>query len=411
MRDLALRRRAAALAVALIAAASLAAGVLAGKPGKSASKVPSATGRPGGERRASFLSALIPPAPDAPSRRAAGVPRTVSELAARLPLERKVAQLFLVGFRGRDVNGPVFRRFGRLDLGGLVIDRLNYSDPQQLALIAGEPAVIARRAGRVPPWVLAPQQGGAFNAFPDLPPATTASQLRSAAAGGAEARQAAGTLRPLGINGVLAPDADVGSPGDPGVGARAFAADPGDVAAYVRAVVSAYRAARVFTAAEHFPGLGSALQSTDDGPAEVGLSLSELRQSDLVPFRAAVRAGVPAILVGHGLYATDEFVTPASLSRAVMQGLLRRELRFRGIAIADDLADPPITALGTVPDAAVQAVKAGADMVFISGPEGDQQASYVAVLRAARSGEIPRARIDEAVMRILSVKRDYGLIR
>ena len=115
--------------------------------------------------------------------------------------------------------------------------------------------------------------------------------------------------------------------------------------------------------------------------------------------------------MSHGLYALDDFVVPGSLSKKVATGLLRGELRFRGIAITDDLSDPPITALGSVPDAAVQAVNAGADMVYISGPAGDQQAAYVAVLRAARRGEISRKRLDEALVRILAVKRDYGLIR
>jgi beta-N-acetylhexosaminidase len=120
---------------------------------------------------------------------------------------------------------------------------------------------------------------------------------------------------------------------------------------------------------------------------------------------------VPGVIVGHGLYAADDFVTPASLSRRVIGGLLKRELRFEGIAITDDLADPPVSALAKVPDAAVTALKAGADMLYVSGSTGDQQAAYVAVLRAARSREIPRARLNDALVRVLSVKRDYGLIQ
>ena len=105
-----------------------------------------------------------------------------------------------------------------------------------------------------------------------------------------------------------------------------------------------------------------------------------------MPFRAAIEAGAPAVLLSHGLYAADDFVVPGSLSRRITTDLLRDELKFKGVAITDDLADPPITALGTVPDAAVKAVRAGADMLYVSGPAGDQQAAYVAVLRAVRSG-------------------------
>ena len=186
---------------------------------------------------------------------------------------------------------------------------------------------------------------------------------------------------------------------------------PSRVADYARAVVSAYRRKRVFTAARHFPGLGTGSQSTEEGPSNVGQSLEQLRRRDLVPFRTAIRAGVPGIMLSHGLYVLDDFVTPASLSSRVATGLLRRELKFRGIAITDDLADPPITALGSVPDAAVAAVKAGADMLYISGPAGDQQAAYVAVLRAVRRRQIPIRRVDEALDRILLAKRRLGLIR
>jgi beta-N-acetylhexosaminidase len=132
---------------------------------------------------------------------------------------------------------------------------------------------------------------------------------------------------------------------------------------------------------------------------------------DLLPFEAAIDAGVPGVVIGHALYPFSDFTEPASLSKQVDTGLLRRRLRFKGVAITDDLADPAITAIHTVPDAAVRALRAGADMLQISGPAGDQQAAYVAVLRAVQRGTVPRRRLDQAVGRILLAKQDYGLIR
>ena len=102
---------------------------------------------------------------------------------------------------------------------------------------------------------------------------------------------------------------------------------------------------------------------------------------------------------------------PASLSSKVARELLRDELGFEGVAITDDLSDPAITVLTTVPAAAVEALRAGADMLFISGPEGDQQAAYAAVLSAVRSGRITRDRVDQAVERILMAKRRYRVLR
>jgi beta-N-acetylhexosaminidase len=175
--------------------------------------------------------------------------------------------------------------------------------------------------------------------------------------------------------------------------------------------VRAYREEHVFSAAEHFPGLGATDQSTEEGPATVGLGLDELRQRDLIPFEAAIDAGVPGVLIGHALYPFNDFTLPASLSRQVASDLLRRELRFKGVAITDDLADPAITTIETVPDAAVQALRAGADMLYISGGAGDQEAAYVAVVRAVQRGRVPRRRLDQAIGRILVAKQNYDLIR
>ena len=408
------RRRliAAAAGLAILAVAALVAGAVVGKPDDGGPRsVPEGGGREP-RQRVSFLAKIVPPAPERPEPvRGPRVPRSIADLARRLPVERKVAQLFLVGFQGQNLTAPVFQQLRRLDFGGIVIDSANYTGPQLLGALAGEAVVISQQERHVPPWVMAAQEGGEFNVFPDLPPASSAADLESAADAADEAGQAAATLKPLGVTGVLAPVIDVGLVDEPALGPRIYSDDTSDVVSYASAVTEAYRRAGVFSAVKYFPGLGSASQSTEEGPASVGLSLEELRTRDLLPFRAAFRAGAPGVVLGHGLYPLDDFTTPASLSRRVATDLLRRELRFRGLAITDDLADPAVTAVETVPDAAVRALKAGADMLFISGPAGDQQAAYVAVLRAVRTREISRRRLDEALLRILSTKRRYGVIR
>jgi beta-N-acetylhexosaminidase len=166
----------------------------------------------------------------------------------------------------------------------------------------------------------------------------------------------------------------------------------------------------VLCAPKHFPGLGAASAATDEGPAQVGLSMAALRRRDMRPFAAAIRSGAPAVLVGHGLYEPDSFVTPASTSKAVMGGLLRGRLHFGGLAITDDLADPGVSSFAPVPDAAVEALRAGADMVFVSGPLADQEAAYNAVLNAVRAGDIPERRVRAALLRVLLTKRAYQLL-
>lgn len=409
------RRR---LVIALLAALALVAGATGavvgaggddGGEGDTASMPSPGRGQP--QERISFLAKIVPPSAREQRQSGPVFPRSVADLARRLPLERKVAQLFLLGFRGTDSTAEIFGRLRRLDLGGLVIDSPNYLDSAQLGTLAAETAAVARQRRRVPPWVLAPQEGGELNSFPDLPPAALPADLGSTREAAAAASESAATLRGLGLTGVLGPVVDVGLGAGSALGARVYSDDPAEVAGYAEATVRAYRAERVFSAAKHFPGLGASDQSTQEGPATVGLGLDELAQRDLVPFEAAVEAGVPGVMIGHALYPFTDFTTPASLSKQVATDLLRRRLGFRGVALSDDLADPAITAIYTVPDAAVQAVQAGVDMLYISGSAGDQQAAYVAVLRAVRRGTIPRRRLDSAVGRILLAKQDYDLIR
>nr|MBA2505230.1 hypothetical protein [Thermoleophilaceae bacterium] len=340
------------------------------------------------------------------------VPRSVADLARRLPLDRKVAQMFLIGFRGQTLTSPVFTsQLRRQDFGGIVISNRNYQNPQQLAQLAGEAVVISQQERHVPPLIMAAQEGGDFSEFPDLPPAAAPADQGSPRRAAASARQTGASLRALGVNGIFAPSLDVTTEDGTGVfEGQAYSDDPRRVSAYAAATVPAYRRARVLAAAKHFPGIGAATGSPDDAPAQVGLTTEELLQRDLLPFRTAIRARVPAIVVGHASYDADDFVTPASLSKAVTTGLLRERLRFKGVAITDDLAAGAVAAVASAPDAAIQAVKAGADMVYISGPRGDQEAALNAVLNAARRGDISRRRIDEAVARILVAKRGAGLI-
>jgi beta-N-acetylhexosaminidase len=362
----------------------------------------------------SFLTRIVPgPAGHGGRATRVAVPASVARTARRMSLQRKVAQLFVVGFQGQDLTAPVFAQLRRQDLGGIVIDRANYVSPDQLRQQAGEAGVIAKQAKHLPPWVFAQQEGGSYNALRGLPPATAPGDARSVAQAGAQARQAGKALRSLGVNAVIGPMIDVGASGegDDAYGSRVYSDEPRQVAAYAGAVVRAYRAARVFTAPEHFPGLGSANQPTEEGAANVGQSVAQLSKRDLVPFRAAFRAGTPGVMLSSGMYVVDDFVTPGSVSKAVITGLLRHRERFGGVAMTDDLADPGVSVNYSVPAATVSAVKGGADLLYISGSAKAQQAAYAAVLRAVKRKKIPRRRIDEAVLRILTAKRGVGLIR
>src|SRR4051812_22120608 len=370
--------------------------------------LPAATGNGSGPAsRVSFLERLIPP----PAEQVAGpsAPRSLADLARRLPLERAVAQLFLFGFSGKDSGAPIFQELKRLDIGGLVLDGRNYDSAQQVAGLAGELSAAATAAGHLPPWLMAEQDGGDYSQFPDLPPTKPPGEYASPQEAAAALTASAGTLKALGFNALLEPDLDIAGEAS-ALGSRAFSEDPDKVADYARRTVASCRLLKILCAAKHFPGVGAADTATDEGTAQVGLSLAQLMQRDVVPFAAAIKAGVSAVVVSEGLYETDDFVPPAVLSPKIISGLLRKRLRFGGLALTDDLADPGVTSLEQTPDAAVDAVKAGADMIYISGELSDQEAAYTAVLNAVRAGRISEARLRQSLLRVLVAKGGYGLL-
>lgn len=409
-RRLVLRQLAAILAVAVIVGGAIVFARSRGEDAPEQLRLPAATGDGSGPpSHVSFLQRLIPPPPERVEGPVA--PRSISDLARRLPLDRAVAQLFLWGFDGKDAAAPVLQELMRLDIGGLVVDGRNYDNAQQLAGLNAELAATAANAQHLPPWILAEQDGGDYSQFEDLPPALAPGAYAGAAEAAAAFTQSATTLKGLGVNGLLEPPLDVTSSNDAGLGDRAVSDDPDVVADYARRTVASCRKLRLFCAAKHFPGLGTAANHTDEGPAYVGLALTELLSRDVVPFRAAIKAGVPGIVVGEGLYETDDFVTPATLSAKIIDGLLRKRLRFGGLALTDDVADPGVSSFAQIPDAAVAAIKAGADMVYISGELSDQEAAYTAVLNAVRSGAIDEARVRQALLRVVLTKRAYGLLQ
>lgn len=356
----------------------------------------------------SFLTRLIPGPEQV--RDEESVPPEVREAARELSVPEKVDQLLLLGFRGTDADEPE-RRLARGQLGGLVVAEDNYTGTDDLRGLLRKIRARARREDRLPPLLMVSQEGGELSALADLPPVDTPADTASVEEAAASALDSARALNRIGIDGVLGPVLDIGATDGGPLGLRAFSDSAQEVARYARATVTAYASAGVISAPLYFPGgLGQAASSTDQGPSQVSLTLDALRRRDLLPFKVAIDAGAQAIVVGHGLYGTDDFVMPASSSRFILNDLLRDELGFDGPAITDDLAAGAITIPSSSAEAGVASIAAGADMLRLSGPPQEQDRLRAAVLSGVRRGRIPRERLDDAVVRVLEAKRAAGLI-
>ncbi len=380
---------------------------LPGRPRRAAKRVrkPLAGAVLGGAIVAAAVAALaggpdvVTPTVREPAPRAAG---------ASLPLPRAVAQLFVVGADAApgDAFGARMRARG---WGGVALAPGKVLDPSRAAGLTRQVAAAVRQARHVPVFVVAEQAGGPASTFPGLPPRAQplAGDAGTPASVRADARAGARALRRLGVRMTLAPVADVGAAAGP-LQDRVFSDDPAVVSRLTAAAVEGWRSGGVVPAVGHFPGQGAASQDPDVANATVGLSRAELRARDLPPF-AAVAGRAPVIVLSNAVYAAWDGVTPATLLPEATR-LLRRDLRYRGVIMSGDLAAAaPVLGIG-VGAAAVQALRAGADLLYVSGDAGQQEAAYVAVLRAVRRGRISRARVQASVGRVLRLKRAAGLM-
>lgn len=215
--------------------------------------------------------------------------------------------------------------------------------------------------------------------------------------------------RAMGVQWVFAPVADVNTnPKNPVIGVRSFGSNPQSVSEMVMAEVEAYKSNNVIGTVKHFPGHGdTALDSHYSLPSvEYGL---EGLNKHLQPFKAAIAAGADSIMTAHIIVKALDPKRPATLSRALLTDLLRGELGFKGLIVTDAMNMRAISDHFGAGEAAVMAIKAGADVVMSAGSYWDLIAMQSALLQAVRDGEISESRIDESVERVLELKVRYGL--
>ncbi|MEU4717216.1 glycoside hydrolase family 3 N-terminal domain-containing protein, partial [Micromonospora purpureochromogenes] len=211
------------------------------------------------------------------------------------------------------------------------------------------------------------------------------------------ARDLGADLAALGVTLNYAPDADVNNnPANPVIGVRSFGADPQLVARHTAAWVRGLQSAGVAACAKHFPGHGDTRVDSHHDLPRIGASRARLDAGELVPFRAAVAAGVQAVMTGHLLVPALDEELPATLSPRILGDLLREELGFSGVVITDAVEMRAVTDRYGFAGAAVRALAAGADAVCVGGERADEDAARHlrdAIVAAVMAGELPEERL------------------
>ena len=321
----------------------------------------------------------------------------------RLSLEQQVGQTLVMSFDGTVAPEYIRRRLRNGEGAGVILFGKNVPDAGTLRALTRS----LQRSARGGALIATDQEGGTIRSVAFAPPQASQATLGSAAAARESAAAAARALRDGGINVNLAPVADVAVPGSVLAG-RSYPGDAAAVARLVDAAVRAHTRERVAATVKHFPGLGRARENTDDAPVAIDAGRADLARSDLPPFRAASRAGVPLVMTSHALYPAYDGSRIASQSGVLMERVLRRELGFRGAVVTDSIEADAVIARSNVAVAAQRALETGADLVLMTG-SGSWNEVYPRLLRRARASPRFRERVREAAARVLALKERLGL--
>ena len=356
-----------------------------------------------------------PPPPSPAITREARIAARVDGLLAHMTLEEKVGQLLFVGFGGYQVDpgGAIAQLVGGHHVGGVALFSRNVRSLRQVAHLTRT----LRTLPEIAPFIAVDQEGG--NVVRLETPATVlpGNMTLGASRDPALARRAGAdvgrSLERLGFNMNLAPVLDVNAnPRNPVIGVRSFGEDPGLVAELGTQYILGLQSQGVVAVAKHFPGHGDTATDSHYGLPTVPYGLKRLMSVELVPFKAAIDAGLDAVMTAHIALPAIEGRphVPATVSHKILTGILRRRLGFTGIVLTDGLEMEGIVKEYGSGVAAVKAIQAGADMVLILWTREKKEEVWRHLLAAVRSGAISRTRLDTSVRRILTVKVERGIL-
>jgi len=325
-------------------------------------------------------------------------------------LRRQIGQLLIAGFNGEQIPAELKAIARDTGLGGVILFARNIAEPEQVAEMSYE---AARLVPDLPLWVSVDQEGGRVARlkapFTEWPPMATLGRSGDPALAGRFARALGLELAAVGITLDYAPVLDVHTnPKNPIIGDRALAESAADVARLGAAIVRGLQAEGVAACGKHFPGHGD---TSTDSHLELPLiehPLARLREIEFVPFGAAIGAQVAMIMTAHVFLPALDERRPATLSRRVVNGLLREELGFEGVILSDDLEMKAVVNEYEVPAAAVLAIEAGCDAVLIcSGGHDTQAATLEALIHAVEEERLPLGRVEDALRRQQRAKERF----
>lgn len=338
----------------------------------------------------------------------------VETTLAKMSPAEKVGQLLLVGIAGEKVSQENCAYLQQIKPAGITLSGENLPSPDSLRDFTQGLQACAQNAD-IPPLLMTLAHEGEyvdrFRSGTTLFPAALALGATGDPETAFQAALASGQeLVYSGVNLILGPVADVlTNYSNEVISQRTYGGDPTQVSRFVARAVEGYQGAELIPALKHFPGHGSVAQDSHRTMPIDRSDLGTIRNVHLPPFRAGIAAGAPVVMLSHVSYpAIDNGrEIPATVSENVVN-LLRQELGFTGVILSDSMRMRAVTRIMTIPEASLQAVQAGIDLLLVTTP-ADAEETKAYLLDGLKQGRLTEKRIDEAVRRVLWLKAAHGL--
>jgi beta-N-acetylhexosaminidase len=325
-----------------------------------------------------------------------------------LPLAKICGQILIGGFYGTELPASYANALHRGERGGAVLFKRNLTD--DLGTVLRLNAGLRDAGGELPPLVAIDQEGGRVARLGApvlaLPPMRALGRAGNVDLVRRAARALGSQLAALGFTMDFAPVLDVNTrPDNPIIGDRAFGSDPRVVMRCGVAFARGLQDGGVLACGKHFPGHGDTSQDSHLELPVVLHGRTRLEQVELPPFRAAVGAGIAALMTAHVVYESLEKGVAATMSRAVCASLLRAEIGFEGVLVSDDLEMKAVSTRYSIEEAAVESVWAGCDALLVCSDEALQGRAHEALVKQAETEPRFRARCEQAAERSLRIRR------
>ena len=325
-------------------------------------------------------------------------------------LEEKIGQLCMVGFHGLEAPDYILEWLASGRIGGVILFSRNIESPEQVAKLTQ----MCHQAAKHPILIGIDQEGGSVarlqKGFSQSPGAMALGASGSEDLAFRVSKVLATEMCALGINWDYAPVVDIThNISNPSVGTRSLGTDKDQVSRLAAAEVRGFQAGGVAACAKHFPGLGNTPIDTHEALAIIDTPLDFLWDNDLVPFRAAVKAGVKTVMVTHVTFEALDNQYPATLSPVIASQLLREKIGFAGVTTTDCMEMKAITSHYQPGESAVLAALAGHDLILFSHTRSVQEAAFDGLLNAAHTGRLSIEQIDASVERILALKEQVAI--